>query len=96
MAKEPAKKVKMPTALKRDLQNEKKRLRNKTHKSTTKTVVRTFEESLRGKDQELIKVNLSTAFSALDKAVKHGIYSRNKADRSKARLSAKACAVKAG
>ena len=45
MAKEEAKKkkVKVSTAIKRDLQNEKKRLRNKVYRSKVRTAIRAFE-----------------------------------------------------
>lgn len=91
MANEPtkSKKVKVPTAQKRDLQNERKRIRNRSFKATVRTVIRGFEESLSGKDSAVTAKNLSEAYSALDKAAKRGIVSRNKANRSKARLAAK-------
>lgn len=89
MAKEPAKKVKVPTALKRDLQNERKRQRNRAFKATVRTVIRGFEEALKNDDAEAKKQHLSNVFSALDKAAKRGVYTKNKANRSKARLAAR-------
>lgn len=83
------KKVKRPTALKRDLQNQKKRLRNRTVRSSVKTAVRNFEDALNAKDSSAIQANLSSAFSLIDKAVNKGVYTRNKANRSKARLAAR-------
>lgn len=90
MANEPPKKVKMPTAQKRDLQNERKRIRNRSFKAVVRTVVRSFEETLTGNDSAITTERLSSAYSALDKAVKRGIVSKNKANRSKARLAARA------
>jgi small subunit ribosomal protein S20 len=87
--KEAEKKVKVPTALKRDLQNEKKRIRNRSFKATVRTVIRGYEEALKGADDEQKKLHLSNVFSALDKAAKRGVYSKNKANRSKARLAAR-------
>jgi small subunit ribosomal protein S20 len=90
MAKEPekTKKVKVPTALKRDLQNEKKRIRNKSFKANVRTVIRGFEETLKKNDSEAAKEHLSKVYSVLDKGAKRGVFSKNKADRSKARLTA--------
>jgi small subunit ribosomal protein S20 len=92
MANEPTKstKVKMPTAQKRDLQNERKRIRNRSFKATVRTVIRGFEEALNGTDSAVTTEQLSNAYSALDKAAKRGIVSKNKANRSKARLAARA------
>jgi len=94
MAKEPEKKGKnkRPTALKRDIQNEKKRAINKTFKSAMRTAIRRFNESLAEGDKEKIQANLSEAYSYLDKAVKRGLIKRNNASRHKSRLTAKAAA----
>lgn len=92
MAKVPTKtkKVKMPTAQKRDLQNERKRIRNRSFKASVRTVIRSFEEALKKNDPEAIKEHLNNVYSAYDKAAKRGVFTRNKADRSKARLHAQA------
>jgi small subunit ribosomal protein S20 len=92
MAKEAdkkSKKVKQPTAQKRDIQNEKKRLRNKASRAAVKTAVRKFEISLAASDAAASKVNLNEVYSALDKAAKKGFFTKNKANRSKARLTAR-------
>lgn len=96
MAKEAAKekKVKRPTAIKRDLQSEKRRLRNKTFKSSVRTAIRKFEESLTKEDPAAIKESLNSVYSLMDKGVKHGVFKVNKAGRTKARLTAHAAAVK--
>lgn len=98
MAKEADKKKqkqKRPSALKRDLQSEKSRLRNKSFKSSVRTTVRKLEESIEKKDQDAIKTHLSEVYSAMDKGVKKGVYTINKASRTKARLTARAAAAKA-
>ena len=82
MAEEKKGKPRRPTAKKRDIQNEKKRLRNRIFKSRVKTAARIFEtESSEG--------NLKSLYSLLDKGVKRGIYKLNKASRLKSKLSAK-------
>lgn len=94
MAKEAkdAKKVKRPTPLKRDIQNEKRRERNKSFKSSVRTAIRSFEESLPKGDAAAIKENLNNVYSMMDKGVKRGIFKLNKASRTKARLTARAAA----
>jgi len=94
MAKEPAKKakVKRPTPLKRDLQNEKRRLLNKAFKSSVRTSVRDFEAAIAKGDAAKIKEQLDDVYSMMDKGVKRGIYKINKASRTKARLAARAAA----
>lgn len=94
MAKEPATKakVKRPTPLKRDIQNEKRRLRNKAFKSSVRTAMRSFEEALPKGEEALIKEQLDNVYSLMDKGVKRGIYKLNKASRTKSRLAARAVA----
>jgi len=96
MAKESAetkeKKTKRPTPLKRDMQNSKRKALNRELKSKIKSAMRSFEESLSKGDTSAAQENLNMAYSVLDKAVKKGIFKRNKASRTKSRLHAKASA----
>ncbi len=94
MAKAPVekKKTKRPTALKRDIKNEKRRQLNKSFISKLRTAIRRFEESLGQDDQDKIKEKLSEAHSMLDKAVKRGSIKLNAASRKKSRLAARAAA----
>ncbi len=84
------KKTKRPTALKRDLQNEKRRLINKSFMSKLRTSIRRFEESLKDNDKTTVKEKLNAAYSMLDKAVKRGTLKLNAAARKKSRLTARA------
>jgi small subunit ribosomal protein S20 len=86
------KKVKRPTALKRDIQNEKRRLINRTYKSRVKTAIRNFEETLEGADQAKAQEQLSAVYSLIDKCVKTGVIKRNTASRTKSRLTVRAAA----
>jgi len=90
MAKEEAvkAKVKRPTAEKRNLQHEKRRLLNKSFKSSVKTAIRNFEETLPKKDADAIQENLNIVYSMMDKGVKKGVFTANKAGRTKSRLTA--------
>jgi small subunit ribosomal protein S20 len=97
MAKVPEKKkkVKRPTAEKRVLQSEKKRLRNRSYRASVSTGIRSFESALKNGDAAEIQQSLNAVYSLFDKAAKRGVFKQNKADRSKARFTAraqKACA----
>lgn len=83
------KKVRRPSALKRDMQNEKRRLMNKSFKSNVRTAMRTFEEALEKKESASIQTALNSVYSLMDRGVKRGLFKPNKASRTKARLAAK-------
>lgn len=83
--KKEAAKVKRPTALKRDLQNAKKCIHNRAFKSRVRTAVRSLEEAVTKKQDT--KDSLSLVYSLMDKGVKTGIYTINKANRVKSRLT---------
>lgn len=92
MAEETKKKaaVKKPSALKRDIQAEKRRLRNRSFRSSVLTAIRGFESALAQKaEPEAIKTKLNTVYSLMDKGVKRGVYKENKASRTKSRMSAR-------
>lgn len=95
MAKETKseKKEKIPTPIKRAKQNEKRRLINKSHRSTVRTAVIAFEAALKSGDSKATKACLNSVFSLMDKGVKKGIYPLNRASRTKARLTAKAATL---
>lgn len=92
MAKEEEKnkmKERRPSAQKRDLQNEKNRLRNKAFKSSVRTAVRHFEETLAKNDPAATQESLNKVYSMMDKGVQRGTFKLNKASRTKARLTAR-------
>jgi small subunit ribosomal protein S20 len=84
---EAEKKVKerRPQALKRDIQNEKRRLHNRAFRSKTSTAIRALEAAITsgGSAQE----RLNAVYSLVDKGVKTGMFKQNKANRVKARLT---------
>ena len=86
------KKVKRPTAQKRDIQNEKRRLRNRVFKSEVRTAIRSLDECLTKGDKALVKEKLKEVYSLMDKGVKRGVFKLNKASRTKSRLAAHAAA----
>ena len=84
------KKKKRPTALKRQIQDEKKYLKNRMFKSRVRTAMNSLEKSISEKDEGAIKTCLSAVYSMMDKGVKRGVFKKNKADRTKSRLTARA------
>ena len=84
------KKIARPTAEKRLLQNKKKRLINKSFKSQVRTAIRNFDNSLQDGNPTTIQECLNAVYSMMDKGVKRGIYKKNKANRTKARFTARA------
>lgn len=76
-------KVKTPTAKKRDLQNEKKRILNKGFRSQVSTAIKQAISA----DAEQITGKLSAVYSLMDKGVKKGVFKKNKANRFKSRIT---------
>ena len=81
---------KRPSALKRDLQSEKRRLRNRGYRAKVLTAIRGLETGISEKQApEMLKQKLSTLFSLMDKGVKHGVFKVQKASRTKSRMAAR-------
>ena len=84
------KKVKRPSALKNDLQNERRRLSNRSYRATVNTAIRSFQMSLDQKEPaESVKSKLNLVCSLMDKGVKKGIFKLNKAARCKSRFTSR-------
>lgn len=84
-------KTKRPSALKRDMQNEKRRLANRSYRAKVLTAIRSFDQALEQKEaSDSVQSKLNLIFSLMDKGVKKGIYKDSKAARTKSRLSARA------
>lgn len=77
-----------PSALKRMRQNEKKRLRNMSYRSKTKTAVKKFLGAVESKAPNTAEL-LSEATSLLHKGVSKGVFHKNTASRTISRLSKK-------
>lgn len=83
-------KTRKPSALKRDIQGEKRRMRNKSYRASVLTSIRALESSLNQKESlETIKTRLNAIYSLMDKGVKRGVYKPQKAARTKSRLTAR-------
>lgn len=83
------KKERRPQALKRILQSEKSRLRNKSFRAAVKTAVRHFDSSLVKNESTDVREKLNAVYSLVDKGVKKGIFTSNKAARTKSRLASR-------
>jgi small subunit ribosomal protein S20 len=75
--------------IKRNRQNEKRRLRNKSVKSSLKTAVRKFHEATASGDNELATALMRTATRKLDKAVSKGVIHKNQAANRKSAIAKK-------
>ncbi len=78
-------KKKTPTAAKRALQDKKKQHVNRVFKSRIRTALRSFQENVKAKNEELLTKDLNNIYAMVDKAVKKHIFKANKAQRIKSR-----------
>ncbi len=75
--------------IKRNRQNEKRRLANASFKSGLKTAIKNVEAAVANSDKEKAVEALNLAYKKLDKSVAKGVHHKNYASRQKARLSHK-------
>ena len=73
--------------IKRNKQNEKRRLRNKSVKSSLKTAIRKFNEASTSGDTELAAALMRDASRKLEKAVSKGVIHRNQAANRKSAIA---------
>jgi small subunit ribosomal protein S20 len=73
--------------IKRNRQNEKRRLRNKSVKSSLKTAIRKFNEATQAGDTETAGTLLRDASRKLDKAVSKGVIHKNQAANRKSAIA---------
>ena len=81
--------------IKRNKQNEKRRLRNKAVKSSLKTAVRKFNETAATGEAETAATLLRDASRALDKAVSKGVIHKNQAANRKSAIAKKLASLSA-
>ena len=77
------------SAAKRQRQNEKRRVRNRSVKSRIHTEKRKFLEAIETKDNEVAEAHFAEVIKLIDSAANKGVYPRNTADRKKSRLHKK-------
>ena len=75
--------------IKRNRQNEKRRLRNKSVKSSLKTAIRKFHEAAASGDTELATTLMRDASRKLDKAASKGVIHKNQAANRKSAIARK-------
>lgn len=74
------------SAIKRNKQNEKRRVRNRVYRGVARTYVARARVAISGKDGDAAKDATLAAISALDKAAQKGVIHKNNAARRKSRL----------
>ena len=80
--------------IKRNRQNEKRRMRNKSVKSSLKTAIRKFNESAQtGGDAAATEALLRDASRKLDKAVSKGVIHKNQAANRKSAIAKRLAAT---
>ncbi|HKI97643.1 MAG TPA: 30S ribosomal protein S20 [bacterium] len=75
------------SAIKRARQNEKRRMRNRHHRSTLRTALKDYRALLTSKKADEAAQAYTGVQQAIDKAVSKGIIHRNAAARYKSRLA---------
>jgi small subunit ribosomal protein S20 len=73
--------------IKRNLTNERRRLRNKSVKSSLKTAIRRFHEAATSGDRDTAQERLRAASRQLDKAASKGVIHANQAANKKSALA---------
>jgi small subunit ribosomal protein S20 len=81
--------------IKRNKQNEKRRVRNKAVKSSLKTAIRKFNETAATGDSEVAATLLRDASRALDKAASKGVIHKNQAANRKSAIAKRLAALSA-
>jgi small subunit ribosomal protein S20 len=73
--------------IKRNKQNEKRRLRNKSVKSSLKTAIKKFDAALQAGDTETATALMRDASRKLDKAASKGVIHKNQAANRKSSIA---------
>jgi small subunit ribosomal protein S20 len=81
------------SAIKRNKQNEKRRLHNRVFRGRARTFVKNAREAIDNEDIAEARAATQQAISALDKAAEKGIIHKNNAARRKSRLMKRLAAL---
>lgn len=76
----------LKSAIKRNRQNKKRRLRNRVYRGQARTFVRDARAALLAEDLDEARESTLMAVKALDKAAEKGVLHKNNASRRKSRL----------
>ena len=79
----------LKSSQKRERQNEKNRLRNRSYKSKARTMIRKAFLAMEEGNLDTAKVATAEAIQSLDKAAAKGVIHKNNASRRKSRLMAR-------
>jgi len=82
------------SAIKRNKQNEKRRIRNRFYRGTARTLVKKARFAMDKGEAQPAAESVKAAISALDKAAQKGIIHKNNASRRKSRLVKKLATIK--
>lgn len=86
----------LKSSQKRERQNKKRRARNRSYKSTARTMIKKAFEAIESGDLENAKTATAEAVKALDKAAAKGAIHKNNASRRKSRLMTRLSALEKG
>ena len=76
----------LKSAIKRNRQNKKRRLRNRVYRGQARTCVRDARAAMLAEDLDEARTSTLKAVKALDKAAEKGVIHKNNASRRKSRL----------
>ncbi len=86
----------LKSSVKRERQNEKRRLRNRTYKSKSRTLIRKAFVTIEEGNFDQAKVATDEAIKSLDKAAAKGAIHKNNASRRKSRLMIRLATLEKG
>jgi small subunit ribosomal protein S20 len=75
------------SALKKNRQDQKRRLRNRAHTSRLRTQIKKMNEALQSGDAAAATALMTETVSLVDRTAKHRVIHRNAASRTKSRLA---------
>ena len=75
------------SALKKNRQDAKRRLRNRAHQSRLRTQLKKIHEALEGGDAKAASGLMTETISLVDRTAKHRVIHKNAASRTKSRLA---------
>jgi small subunit ribosomal protein S20 len=75
------------SALKKNRQDQKRRLRNRAHSSKLRTQMKKITEAVSGSDPKAVAGLMQETISLIDRTAKHRVIHRNAASRTKSRLA---------
>jgi small subunit ribosomal protein S20 len=75
------------SALKKNRQDQKRRIRNRAHASRLRTQIKKIQEALEGGDAKVATGLMKDTVSLVDRTAKHRVIHKNAASRTKSRLA---------